>query len=84
MWYDTTVGAHYSYGSPESTANAWEIYNYFRSLSPPWAVESIAALCGNFQLESVMNPCIPSIKIEIILLLILLKLQIPNFPRLLA
>jgi len=31
-----------------------------------------------------MNPCIPSIKIEIILLLILLKLQIPNFPRLLA
>ena len=61
MWYDTTVGAHYSYGSPESTANAWEIYNYFRSLSTPWAVESIAALCGNFQLESVMNPCIRNV-----------------------
>jgi len=31
-----------------------------------------------------MNPCILSIKIEIVLLLILLKLQIPNFLRLLA
>lgn len=60
MWYDTSQGTHYSYGSAEATANAWEIYNYFRGLSAPWAVESIAALCGNAQLESIMNPFIRS------------------------
>lgn len=60
MWYDTSHGTHYRYGSTEATANAWEIYNYFRGLSAPWAVESIAALCGNAQLESVMNPYIRS------------------------
>lgn len=60
MWYDTSQGTHYSYGSVEATANAWEIYNYFRGLSAPWAVESIAALCGNAQLESIMNPFIRS------------------------
>lgn len=60
MWYDTSQGTHYNYGTAEATANAWEIYNYFRGLSAPWAVESIAALCGNAQLESIMNPFIRS------------------------
>lgn len=36
--------------------NAWEMYNYYRNLSNPWTVESIAALCGNAQLESTINP----------------------------
>ena len=58
MWYDTSQGTRYNYGSTEATANAWEIYNYFRGLATPWAVESIAALCGNAQLESIMNPFI--------------------------
>ena len=57
-WHDSTIGAHYSYGSTEATDNAWEIYNYFRGLSPQWAIESISAICGNAQLESVMNPAI--------------------------
>lgn len=58
MWYDTSQGTRYNYGTTEATANAWEIYNYFRGLTTPWAVESIAALCGNAQLESQMNPFI--------------------------
>ena len=60
MWYDTSQGTHYSYGSAEATANAWEIYYYFRGLSTPWTIASIAALCGNAQLESIMNPFIRS------------------------
>ena len=58
MWYDTTLGAHYNYNSTEAQANAWEVYNYFRGLSTPWAVESIAALCGNMSVESFFNPYI--------------------------
>ncbi len=59
-WHDTTQGVYYRYGTTEATENAWEIYYYFHGLSTPWAVESIAALCGNFQLESQMNPFVRS------------------------
>lgn len=36
--------------------NAWEVYNFFTSLNPPWQMISVAALCGNMQLESTINP----------------------------
>lgn len=55
-WHDTTVGVYYRIGSTEAIDNAWEIYAYFRNLSTPWAIESIAAMCGNMQTESQMNP----------------------------
>lgn len=58
MWYDTDVGIYYGYRSTEAVANAWEVYYYFRGLSNPWAVESIAALCGNMAVESGINPII--------------------------
>lgn len=58
MWYDTTHGARYALRSPEADANGWEIYNYFHNLTPSWSTESIAAMCGNWQHESVMNPFI--------------------------
>ena len=57
-WYDTTLGAHYSYTSTEAVANAWEVYNYFRGLGNPWSIDSIAALCGNMHVESYLNPYI--------------------------
>ena len=34
--------------------NAWEIYNFFHSQG--WAVESIAAMAGNIDVESTVNP----------------------------
>ena len=42
--------------STEMDNNALECYNFFSSLSPTWKVESIAALCGNMQRESTINP----------------------------
>lgn len=57
-WYDTSLGAHYTYTGTEAKANAWEVYNYFRGLGTPWAIESIAALCGNMSVESYLNPYI--------------------------
>lgn len=57
-WHDTTLGAHYAYNSQNAIDNAWEVYNYFRGLTHQWAVESIAALCGNMSVESYINPYI--------------------------
>lgn len=34
--------------------NAWELYNYFKPLG--WVDESLAAMCGNFDVESTINP----------------------------
>lgn len=36
--------------------NAWEVYNYFHNLSQAWTVESIAAMAGNMDVESTLNP----------------------------
>lgn len=40
----------------EMKANALYIYSWCKDLYPDWTVNAIAAMCGNFQHEGVMNP----------------------------
>ena len=49
-------GIQQSLTRSEMDNNAWEVYNYFHALTQPWTVESIAAMCGNMEAESSMNP----------------------------
>ena len=58
-WHQTDQGVYYSFQSTQADDNALEVYYYFTgSVTTAWAVESIAALAGNMQLESTMNPFI--------------------------
>lgn len=58
MWYESDHGVYYTYTSTKAIANAWEVYNFFTGLTYPWDTKSIAAMCGNFAVESGINPII--------------------------
>lgn len=40
----------------QQKANALYIYSYCTDVHPEWTVNAVAAMCGNFQHEGVMNP----------------------------
>lgn len=58
MSWHYAPGQYFQRDGVEANDNAMEVYYFFSGLSVPWATESIAALAGNMNIESTMNPLV--------------------------